>query len=88
MPLMRATADWYNADHEGQVERGQEFETSEYRATELEMAGLAVRALSETKPTRVVADEPEPEADDDEPEDDEDDDEKKAPRKAAAKKKR
>ena len=47
MPLMRATADWYNADHEGQVERGQEFEASEYRATELEMAGLAVRALSE-----------------------------------------
>jgi hypothetical protein len=86
MPLMRATADWYNADHEGQVERGQEFETSEYRATELEMAGLAVRALSEKKPTRVVADEPED--DEDEPEDDDDDDEKKAPRKAAAKKKR
>lgn len=84
MPLMRATADWYNADHEGQVERGQEFETSEYRATELEMAGLAVRALSEKKPTRVVADEPE---DDDDNNNDDDDDEKKAPRKAAAKRK-
>jgi hypothetical protein len=77
-------ADWFNGEHEGQVERGQEFEASEYRATELERAGLAVRALSETKPTRVVADDPE----DDDDDDDDDDDEKKAPRKAAAKAKR
>ena len=74
MPLMRATADWYNGDHEGHVERGQEFETSEYRAMELEQAGLAVRALSETKKTRVLADKPEPEPD--------------PPRKAPAKRKR
>ena len=90
MPLMRATADWFNGEHEGQVESGQEFEASEYRASELERAGLAVRALSETKPTRVTADPPEaePEAeDDDDNNNDDDDDEKKAPRKAAAKRK-
>jgi hypothetical protein len=58
MPLLRAMSDWYNGDHEGHVERGQEFEASEYRATELVRAELAVYAISEKKPTRVTADPP------------------------------
>ena len=84
MPLMRATADWYNGDHEGRVERGQEFETSEYRATELERVGLAVRAISETRKTRVVADEPAPETSSPSPSPEN----PEPPRKAPAKRKR
>ena len=63
MPLMRAMSDWYNSEHEGHVERGQEFETSEYRATDLVRAGLAMYAISEVRKTVVEADpppEPEP----------------------------
>jgi hypothetical protein len=49
---------WYNGDHEGHVERGQEFETSEYRATDLVRAGLAMYAISEVRKTVVTADPP------------------------------
>jgi hypothetical protein len=61
MPLMRAMSDWYNSEHEGHVERGQEFETSEYRATDLVRAGLAMYAISEVRKTVVTADPPPPE---------------------------
>jgi hypothetical protein len=54
---------WHNADHEGHVEPGQEFETSEYRAAELARVGLAVYAMPETAKVKVTADPPPPEPD-------------------------
>ena len=65
MPLMRALSSWYNRDHEGWVDRGQEFEASEYRALDLVTADLAVYAVSETQKIKVTADPPSlPERDD------------------------
>jgi len=86
MPLMRALSSWFNRDHEGMVDRGDEFETSEYRAAELVNDGLAAYAVSETEKTKVTADPPPPEPDPD-PEPDPPVSLAEAPRKAAAKKK-
>ncbi|HVQ14281.1 MAG TPA: hypothetical protein VMS40_11850 [Vicinamibacterales bacterium] len=80
MPLVRALRPWYNREHEGWVEPGHEFETSEYRATELVNTGLAVYAVSSTEKISVTADPPpEPDPDPDPPE--------APPRKAPAKRK-
>lgn len=59
MPLVRALRPWLNRDHEGWVDPGQEFETSEYRAMELVTAGMAVYAISSTEKVKVTADPPE-----------------------------
>jgi hypothetical protein len=71
MPLMRAMRPWMNREHEGMVQVGQEFETSEYRASELSRLGLAVYAVSETEKVKVTADppeiEPEPPVDEPDP---------------------
>ena len=56
MPLVRALSAWFNGDHEGWVDRGTEFETSEYRARDLVTAGLAVYAVSDTAKVTVTAD--------------------------------
>lgn len=55
---MLALKPWINAAHEGVVEPGQFFEATPLRAQELEAAGLAVPAVDETKPIKVVADPP------------------------------
>jgi hypothetical protein len=52
-----------NREHEGLVQVGQEFGTSEHRAAELARMGLAVYCVSDTFKTRVVADPPAPEPD-------------------------
>jgi hypothetical protein len=58
--LVRAVRPWMNNEHEGLVDVGQEFETSEYRAAELVRMELAIYAVSDTIKIRVVADPPPP----------------------------
>jgi hypothetical protein len=56
--LMQALKPFTNWDYEGQVQPGQKFEATPYRARELERNGLAVPAMSDTQKVRVVADPP------------------------------
>lgn len=55
---MRALVPWYNSDHEGRVEVGDQFEASPHRARDLERLGLALPTLSETTKIVVMADPP------------------------------
>jgi hypothetical protein len=55
---MRALTSWYNSDHEGQVQSGDYFDATPYRARELERLSLAVPALSDTEKVVVRADPP------------------------------
>jgi hypothetical protein len=57
---LRALRPWYNPDEEGQVEPGQFFDATEYRAGELIRAGLAEVALEDDAKIKVVADPPPP----------------------------
>lgn len=56
--LMEALRPWINRDHEGVVSPGQRFEAHGIRATELQLAGLAVPVIDEDQPIKVVADPP------------------------------
>jgi hypothetical protein len=56
--LMEALKPWINYDHEGVVEPGQRFQAHGHRATELELAGLAVPVLDDNEKIKVVADPP------------------------------
>ncbi|HTI78889.1 MAG TPA: hypothetical protein VL614_00410 [Acetobacteraceae bacterium] len=56
--LMEALKPWINRDHEGVVHPGQRFYAHGIRATELELAGLAVPVLDEDDTIKVVADTP------------------------------
>jgi hypothetical protein len=58
--LMEALKPWINMDHEGVVEPGQRFQAHGPRATELELAGLAVPVLDDGQQIKVVADPPSP----------------------------
>lgn len=58
--LMEALKPWINWDHEGVVHPGIRFQANEYRARELELAGLAVPVLDENQQIKVVADAPSP----------------------------
>jgi hypothetical protein len=57
---LKALKAWYNADHEGSVEPGQEFEASDYRGDELVRSGLAVAAVGVNEKIKVSADAPKP----------------------------
>lgn len=58
--LMEALRPWINHDHEGVVHPGQQFQAYGPRATELELAGLAVPVLDENEQIKVVAEPPAP----------------------------
>ena len=55
---MLALRPWVNRQHEGAVSPGQRFEATASRAGELERAGLAIPAASETEKIKVPADPP------------------------------
>jgi hypothetical protein len=55
---MRALRAWYNGDHEGDVQVGDEFEASPYRARDLERLTLAIPVVGETEKIVVRADAP------------------------------
>ena len=56
--LIRALKPWYNPDHEGQVEPGQVFDASQYRAGELIRSGLAIATVGVDQKIKVTADPP------------------------------
>jgi hypothetical protein len=56
--LMQALKPWVNYDREGVVEPGRQFEATELRARELELAGLAVPALANGKKVVIQVDRP------------------------------
>jgi hypothetical protein len=56
--LMQAIRPWFNPDHEGQIEPGDQFECGPLRAQELEAQGLALPAVSDTAQIVVRADNP------------------------------
>lgn len=58
--LLKALKPWYNPEHEGHVEPGQEFEASEFRADELIRIGLATAAVGVGQKISVPHDEPDP----------------------------
>jgi len=55
---MLALRPWVNREYEGVVSPGQRFEAGALRAGELERAGLAIPAASETAKIKVKADSP------------------------------
>jgi hypothetical protein len=57
---LKALKSWFNAEHEGAVEEGHEFEASEYRANELVRIGLAMAVVGETEKIKVPSDRPAP----------------------------
>ena len=57
--LLKALKPWFNADHEGHVEPGQEIDPDEDRANELIRTGLAVAVVGVGKKIEVPHDEPE-----------------------------
>jgi hypothetical protein len=57
---LRALRPWYNSDHEGEVDVGQFFEASDYRARDLIRNGLAVPATGPNGKIHVPADPPPP----------------------------
>jgi hypothetical protein len=59
--LLKALKPWFNMDHEGSVSVDQQFEASEYRASELIRNGLAIPIVSETEKIKVPSDPPRPE---------------------------
>ena len=55
---MRALRAWFNADFEGDVQIGDEFNASPYRSRDLERLSLAIPVVGETEKIVVRADAP------------------------------